>query len=627
MSMDWDQLPRETATFFTDGGRRRSLAEITAWALSEYGVVLSGGFAQLVGAQGARASTGRIATFFEYPAPRAAAWYAAQTGATQIVWQTEPVAVPATSSASHAVFVWAMGIGNGSALPQPSGQFDLYCNDRLAASFRVVKHSETWSTPASTAAEPVDTARFHFRVRRLETAAPGTGLILDDVLREEAFAAFGLGFLRVPLAWVRRGQPAILRLVPRNPVPSTRWFQLVGAANVLYQTNLYPGLEAVCRGRPRGPVTPTWNGRRLAFGDLHSHSGESDGTGTLEENYAYAHDVANLDFYCLSEHDLHIRGDGWERRLALCRSADCPGAFAALAGYEWTNRVYGHRNVYFRSPDEAIFVPALAARAGPASDDAYAAPPDLWKALDRHGAPALTVPHHPSCASHPFNWAHYSPKYDRVAEIYSVWGNAECYPNRYQGAGSDRYPSAFLRPVLARGYRFGFIASADAHDGHPGNAQSPLVKHHHQFHYLGSGRAAVWVDELSGAAVFDALHIRRCYATTGEPIAVDFRLNDQPMGSELPAMQVGRHPRLEVQVAAPSPLERVQVIRNGRVVHTVQPDEEETALRFAWVESEPSPWAAADALPGPHGPSTYYYVKVIQQDGEMAWSSPIWVDG
>ena len=25
------------------------------------------------------------------------------------------------------------------------------------------------------------------------------------------------------------------------------------------------------------------------------------------------------------------------------------------------------------------------------------------------------------------------------------------------------------------------------------------------------------------------------------------------------------------------------------------------------------------------GGSDYYYVRVIQQDGEMAWSSPIWI--
>ncbi len=114
---------------------------------------------------------------------------------------------------------------------------------------------------------------------------------------------------------------------------------------------------------------------------------------------------------------------------------------------------------------------------------------------------------------------------------------------------ADR-PGAFLRPALARGHRFGFIASADAHDGHPGNAQSPLVKHHHQIHFLGS----------------------------------------------------------------------------GRVVHAVQPYEDETELQFEWVDPAAAPWAAEDAVAGPRGSCAYYYVKVIQQDGEMAWASPIWID-
>ena len=30
-------------------------------------------------------------------------------------------------------------------------------------------------------------------------------------------------------------------------------------------------------------------------------------------------------------------------------------------------------------------------------------------------------------------------------------------------------------------------------------------------------------------------------------------------------------------------------------------------------------------LPGPSKTSTYYYVRVIQGDDEIAWSSPFWV--
>ena len=52
-----------------------------------------------------------------------------------------------------------------------------------------------------------------------------------------------------------------------------------------------------------------------------------------------------------------------------------------------------------------------------------------------------------------------------------------------------------------------------------------MVKHHHQFHHLGSGRAVVLAEALTREAVFDALHARRCYATTGAPIVLDFTVN------------------------------------------------------------------------------------------------------
>ena len=43
--------------------------------------------------------------------------------------------------------------------------------------------------------------------------------------------------------------------------------------------------------------------RRLVWGDLHGHSGVSDGTGTPEDYYAYARDVARLDVAVLTDHD------------------------------------------------------------------------------------------------------------------------------------------------------------------------------------------------------------------------------------------------------------------------------------------------------------------------------------
>ncbi len=59
------------------------------------------------------------------------------------------------------------------------------------------------------------------------------------------------------------------------------------------------------------------------------------------------------------------------------------------------------------------------------------------------------------------------------------------------------------------------------------------------------------------------------------------------------------------------PLARIEVIRNGEVI-------------FA----EPGDGVLARLLledPDPPAGTSRYYLKIVQEDGQMAWSSPVWV--
>jgi hypothetical protein len=232
--------------------------------------------------------------------------------------------------------------------------------------------------------------------------------------------------------------------------------------------------------------------------------------------------------------------------------------------------------------------------------------------MEATGVPFITVPHHPSAASHPLNLDFHDPRYDRLYEVYSCWGSSEYYGDFPRGV-SDRLPSGDLRDALRRGQRFGVIASSDGHDGHPGDAQSPLVKHHHIFHFCGSGRAAVLAHSLTREGVFDALHARRCYATTGPPIALQVTLNGAPMGSELPMLDAGKRPLLQIACRATNGLTEVRIVKNATVVHTV-PCHGQFRTEVEW----------QDADYDPVGPSSYY-VRVVQKDRESAWSSPHWI--
>ena len=579
--------------------RRILPAEIDAWIRKCYGLEPVTGFGEFVSAQGVREASSRVASFLEWN--RGRAWVLPLGSNGRVVWRTKPV--PTSLAMPHVLFVFGMGLGNGSPMWQPSGQFDLRLDGETVAAFRVAKHSQTWRGEDSV---------FHFSAHRIESAPPNGSMTLDEVLTDEGFAAFGLGLLRVPRERLTPGQPATLEVVACSDVPSTRWFQLHNAPNVIHKADLPYALRGLAGERPEVA------GHKVFFGDIHTHSGVSThepkgcGMGTREQNYAYARGPGGLDIYALTDHEWQVGPGGSAGYLGLADRYEEAGRFVCLPAFEHTSTLYGHRNVYYAEAGGEV-VPA---HTGWTIDywnpDVAVTPRQLWDRLDQMGIPAITVPHHPSATSHPLSWDYHEPRYDRLMEVYSVWGSSEYYGDFPRGV-SDRFRGLAVRDALARGYRMGLIASADGHDGHPGNAQSPHVKHHHQYHHLGSGWVAVLADELTRPAVFQALHDRRCYATTGVPIVLHFDVDGHPMGSECPAPRPGHRPVAHVKCAGSNGLDHVRLIKNGRVVLTAA-CHGEWACDIEW----------ADPALDPQSPDVYY-ARVVQVDGESAWSSPVWI--
>jgi hypothetical protein len=104
---------------------------------------------------------------------------------------------------------------------------------------------------------------------------------------------------------------------------------------------------------------------------------------------------------------------------------------------------------------------------------------------------------------------------------------------------------------------------------------------------------------------------RHTYAAT-DNIVLDVRMGAHLMGDEVAT----RQPKLDVVVLGTAPIDKVEVLRNDVVVHTVRPEAaglEE--VRFGWADPAPI-----------KGQSSFYHVRVIQRNGQMAWASPIWVD-
>lgn len=356
-----------------------------------------------------------------------------------------------------------------------------------------------------------------------------------------------------------------------------------------------------------GEPEPSGETRHVYWGDVHGHTGASDGKGTVAEYFQYARDVAKLDFVIVTDHDFghqapwRMPKEHWQLSQVQAREFTTQGTFVAIAGYEWTSqpkywsgftngaseklfdgppKYYNHKNVYFLEPVGDLFS---------AKDVAYRTPDSLAAAVSQAGG--LIHNNHPSADSdcreqfgYDVSWA-------------SVIANTEMLADtmRYQGKTYQLRGEEVVRTFLNRGGRTGFVGGTDTHEGQP------------------AARTAVLATALTREAVFEALRHRHNYAVSHARIGLDFKINGHWMGEEI---AVEGLPRITVSVQGTERLAEVEVIRNGAMSHRVSPEGKD--MRFEWIDT---------TFPG----EAWYYLRVTQADADengnpsRAWSSPIWV--
>ncbi len=341
------------------------------------------------------------------------------------------------------------------------------------------------------------------------------------------------------------------------------------------------------------PQTP-----RILWADLHGHSNLSDGSGTPEDYFRYARDIAGLDVAVLTDHDhvgrrpLDATPAYWAEIRKQVAVANAPGRFVTILGFEWTSWIHGHRHVLYFDDDGAVISTA---------DPAYTTPVQLWDAL--RGKRALTFAHHSAGGPIATNWEFApDPVLEPVTEIVSVHGNSEAPDAPHEI--HEPVAGNFVRDVLQRGFRLGFVGSGDSHDGHPGLT------------LLGNsgsgGLAAILSDDLTRDGILEALRARRVYATNGQRIFLQTTLGGAPMGSVLSVPAAGDPARLSVLAIGESGFDRIDVIRGPAVVHSIPG---EARVRIGFTEE------LRDLRPG-----ETVYVRAVQSDGGVAWSSPFFFE-
>ncbi|MEQ8675459.1 MAG: CehA/McbA family metallohydrolase [Aggregatilineales bacterium] len=361
------------------------------------------------------------------------------------------------------------------------------------------------------------------------------------------------------------------------------------------------------------------------FGDLHCHSIYGDATSDVDEIYHRYRDAYGYDFATLTEHDyldgITLSQAEMNMLWNCARRLSEPGKFIAMYGYEWTSPAIaehvtegatvgeGHRHVVY--PDDRG---ELVNYGDPTANTGA-------KLLHRlKGRRALVIPHHTSWSG--TDWDAHDPELQRVVEICSTHGRFEYSGNLPIGYRRDHiHPHKFVLDALERGYRLGFVGGSDSH-GLRWHATEPEGRD--SFVPAGTrvgwkedpyrtGMTVVLAPELTREAIFDGIYQRHCYATTGEFIVIDFRVNGALMGSEISSPD---SPHITVSVQGSAPLHSVEVIRSGQVFSSVHlgADQNISTMQFEFDDHIIIPQE-----------THYYYLRVLQTDGNMAWSSPIWV--
>ena len=408
------------------------------------------------------------------------------------------------------------------------------------------------------------------------------------------------GQLEVPAHVHKARSRAGARFAVRGPAADSgvAW---VSAAS--WQQGLYGVSNPICPGFSS-------NGYRLYFGDLHVMTGSGGNPhmcGSTESALKYARDVFGLDFTSVTN---SFPGERWPEEQRLFREYNRDHEFVTIPGYELGWRT-GHKNVYYL--DESLPV-----RRTPTLEQ-------LWEFLaDKE---CLVVPHHTNTHSEtdrelcwgPHDLGTINPAFERHIEVSQNRGSFE--KDEIGGEVSFGGFGSSVRDALARGLRLGFVGGTDTHRARPGSPLSNQSGLDARAHVTG-GITAVLCPELTRQAVWDALNARRCYTTTSVRILLDFSLNGRLMGEDVRVTDQNAadfaERALTVRAAGTYPLDEVVIVRNGEEVFSEKVEGMET--RVAWRDEADLADVRDNGVGG-----VYYYAKVRQRDGNMAWASPVWL--
>lgn len=386
------------------------------------------------------------------------------------------------------------------------------------------------------------------------------------------------------------------------------------------------------------PVTRTWTfyigtpSFNRYFGQMHSHTGDSDGIGTVEQAFEHARGVADLDFLAVTDHsnmlgmssatsDLDITeleqstSEKWKNQHTAADTYTDED-FVAMLGWEMTwngskpgatsslnqSGAAGHMNTYN--------VPWIASR----EDLTMTLEKYYDKLVQPENAQAYSQFNHPGTTFGDFySFDQWNPARDSAVTMIEV-GNGE-------GAiGSSGYfPSyEYFTKALDKGWHLAPTNNQDNHKGNWGDSNT--------------GRSVALATELTREAIDDAYRNMRAYATEDSNLDITYFANGQPMGSTLgsdddPVSEIDFE--FLAQDLSGDAIAKVELVSNGGlVVGTLDLTGAEPSATYKETVTGDTAGVSAEGAVDwrftlPAG-NSYYYFRVTEADKDLAVTAPVW---
>lgn len=365
---------------------------------------------------------------------------------------------------------------------------------------------------------------------------------------------------------------------------------------------------------PETPVSIFW-------GLLHGESERFDSGENIESYLRFVRDEKALQFVAIScfDSEEETSNDVWKLINQQVAEFNEDDRFVALLGFQWLGdpAQEGLRQFVYSKDNKPILR---------RKDSKYNSLKKIYKTHSPKDM--LAIPSFTMGKTTLYDFEDFNPEYERVVEIDNSWGSSECgakegnrCPIRGGRKGISESLEGSLQKALNHGHRFGFVAG-----GFDDRGPYSKLFDEDQTQYP-PGLTAILAKEHTRSSLMDALHRRSCYATTGEKIIIGFNIAGHPMGSEVsaktrPGLEFNRH--ITGYAIGTKPISEVTIVRNGEDWKSLPLSEGK--IEFEVDDTDLLSQISFDPKKEDVPLFSYYYLRVLQEDGQIAWSSPIWVE-